>query len=1810
MTRTLSFAIVVCLIGRATGAYGGSPSLNFGPPYIITGSFSRPFGLGIDATHNRLLVADTGNNRVKWSDLTTLSASPIFNEFGYVVSRSDPAALTDPQGVASDAAGNVYVVNTLGGQVVKFNWSGGTYAVDLTFCNSNSHVVAGIPISFPRDIAVGPDGAVYLLDSGNKRILKAASATATAWSVFYSDGSWSNPYGLAIDGSGKIYVADTYNHRIVVVTGAAVTQTFGTYGTGDQNLRYPRDVAVDTYGRIFVADTYNHRIVVLASDGHLLRKIGEAPAIGTVEKIVVDTAQRVIAVDSDANDLVAFLGAGRPPPFDFFVRDFVGDNGSEPSNASFTLSSADLLVRHHPDIDLANPPAGGLESFIFEDPIYNRPNYVYVAVHNRGTQPATDGIARLYWVDPASGLHFPADWNQDGFYRFYSSPSHNTAGDALQVPPVPPGGVAYVGPLVWLPPAPESVASHDGVVRLSVRVGNSYDQPPTGSSTTMVRDSNDVTDRRANIQRLSSTGEQNTLVLSVLYPDLSSTIDGTTVHNTVAAMAAWVQKVSYGTTTITPAFDGPVTLPHPTTYYTASGMNVLVELAHDALDAILSSNPHELDGSGPGHEITRVLIVTNDLTSPSDWATTGTWPYTNAGVTRYLTVSVQGAANPAEFFSHAVSHQLNLVDLYNHEHIVFPRPYADGWDNMAKPFNGAHPLVWSKQLATWVTSSGAQIVFVPRPAPGTTWNNSGSPIGIHYQETAVAGQVVGVAFGLTYGVTVLSDETAFYYVEARSNSASADSVLPQTGVLMYYANARIPQGQGPVILRNHVPGPDLTHAAIPIGGTEAPAGTGISVTVQAGTNGADYNLSLRYNPPTADYDAYMHPGPGNPAVETPDIWTDNQRDGPGYDEDYGRPPQDRGEQPIAGEENRIYAHVFNHGPGTAYDVEAAFQLSAPWHTVGGQDAFDEYRSVFIDQIAGGSDATAYVPWTPVTGVDPHSCVRVELRRLFNDTDSTDNVAQKNFWVDHSVHGSPYSSVDFTFQYRHKQPDPKLVYYRVEGVPSDWAWSVTPPKAFVDPGTVALATVHLQPPPTALDCTQRRIQITAWSPGGDTLVPQGGVRLSIDLQQKTNLRTETSITHCQELAPTNKARTPLFLKSFSSPAACLGLETRGCTAPPRPGQVLSVRVIGPAGVPQYDTVTTNASGCFDDITPVVEGGNWQVDTYYAGDTCSGPASSHQETQIPLPVVRHPERGLPNPDAPLCVQPLSADVRGEIRDLGRSARWGCQKGSHDDDEKMLLHLSLPVVPQKTGYSLDGDLELIGLHEARLDGEGAQPGYVEGKFIWRGTGFAALGLVNGISQLGSHRPPGSASCGETGAVPRHRELQIDGMVVEGRGRGSRIRATLALDESRTSSPERASLLRGVLEGVTETRRGASESTVAATIVQARASFDQGMPTCGPGLPCLSVIHASGRGTSRLDMYGDAECEGAQRACESGVKSCPIHKTWQAIEVRLDADTNGAAAKVSGTLVVPKLISIVDPATTRGEHVGKFTWKTGEGTIEGTLLGLNAVGSHRAPSAHACESAIAKNHLEGRLYGSFTAGSHVGGRIEARYTLLFTPPKSGIRRQEVGMTLVGFRLDGCDRSLAPVVVGKTTLGRTQPPAKFVPPPETAAEPPPAALYGAELRPLEGLPKDAVAAYSRAAGGKLSPTDALQLRTDDVMFRRLDTRRRGFLDRGDFERAFGEGNKQGSPARAIVIKRLLARFDRNRNGEIDKTELGPDWTRFSQLDVDRNGSLSVRELERALPILADREFEAVDTNRDGKVDFTEFSLWMRVQPPASRPNR
>lgn len=113
----------------------------------------------------------------------------------------------------------------------------------------------------PEDLFVAEDGHIYLLDSGNARIVMMNAD----WSViriiegFINDGkpdTFANPQGIFVTSKGNIYVADTDNSRVVELENdGTFVRVIGPPKSDiiRSNFQYiPRKVALDKADRIFV----------------------------------------------------------------------------------------------------------------------------------------------------------------------------------------------------------------------------------------------------------------------------------------------------------------------------------------------------------------------------------------------------------------------------------------------------------------------------------------------------------------------------------------------------------------------------------------------------------------------------------------------------------------------------------------------------------------------------------------------------------------------------------------------------------------------------------------------------------------------------------------------------------------------------------------------------------------------------------------------------------------------------------------------------------------------------------------------------------------------------------------------------------------------------------------------------------------------------------------------------------------------------------------------------------------------------------------------------------------------------------------------------------------------------------------------------------------------------------------------------------------------------------------------------------------------------------------------------------------------
>ena len=225
----------------------------------------------------RIFVADTSNNRVRQifpgSLVRTVAGS---GGVGLGADGRDglETPLHGPRGLASDGRGNLYICDTLGHRVMIQLPSG----VLLTVAGNGSAGFAGdggraelAQLSQPNGIAYDGAGNLFIADTGNNRIRKVDSAGI----ITTVAGEGTNdflflPRAVAADGNGNLYIADTGNHRLRLVAADGAISTIAGTGvagfSGDggfalqAQLSAPEGLLIDGSGNLWVSDTGNHRV--------------------------------------------------------------------------------------------------------------------------------------------------------------------------------------------------------------------------------------------------------------------------------------------------------------------------------------------------------------------------------------------------------------------------------------------------------------------------------------------------------------------------------------------------------------------------------------------------------------------------------------------------------------------------------------------------------------------------------------------------------------------------------------------------------------------------------------------------------------------------------------------------------------------------------------------------------------------------------------------------------------------------------------------------------------------------------------------------------------------------------------------------------------------------------------------------------------------------------------------------------------------------------------------------------------------------------------------------------------------------------------------------------------------------------------------------------------------------------------------------------------------------------------------------------------------------------------------------------------
>jgi DNA-binding beta-propeller fold protein YncE len=300
---------------------------------LVTGESTRgeplakPYAIAV--TRGRIHVSDTVSRYVRLFDVPAGKQYRIGDEEG-------PGQLAKPVGLDVDGAGRLYVADISAKSIVVYDAErrflrriGGekwfsrlssvtvdpagrrVYAVDIGGVSSDQHRVRVFDaasgehlqdigsrgsgpgqFNLPRDLAIGLDGRLYVVDGGNFRVVvfdADGRYRSSFGSVGKQYGQFARPKEVAADRDGNVYVVDAAfgNFQIFNPDGELLLFV-GDRSERDGPGKYmlPSGIAVDEDGRVYMVDQWFRKIDVfrpaalMPSAGHLARRPPTIPEAG------------------------------------------------------------------------------------------------------------------------------------------------------------------------------------------------------------------------------------------------------------------------------------------------------------------------------------------------------------------------------------------------------------------------------------------------------------------------------------------------------------------------------------------------------------------------------------------------------------------------------------------------------------------------------------------------------------------------------------------------------------------------------------------------------------------------------------------------------------------------------------------------------------------------------------------------------------------------------------------------------------------------------------------------------------------------------------------------------------------------------------------------------------------------------------------------------------------------------------------------------------------------------------------------------------------------------------------------------------------------------------------------------------------------------------------------------------------------------------------------------------------------------------------------------------------------------------------
>ena len=285
--------IISTVAGNGTAGYSGD-----GGPATVA-ELNNPTGITFDAFGN-MYVADNQNFRIRKINTAGIISTVVSSGYGYSGNGGPATAakLSQPHGIAFDLSGNLYIADTYNACIRKVNTAGIISTIagnDTSGYKGDGGLATAAELSEPVGIAFDAAGNLYIADAFRIRKVNTAGIINTVvgnGSQGYSgDGGLATaaqlnyPGGIAFDVSGNMYITDGFNACVRMINTAGIINTVAGNGiqgyTGDGGIATAAEIgnlfsglSFDVSGNLYVADGINNVIRKISTNNIITTAVG------------------------------------------------------------------------------------------------------------------------------------------------------------------------------------------------------------------------------------------------------------------------------------------------------------------------------------------------------------------------------------------------------------------------------------------------------------------------------------------------------------------------------------------------------------------------------------------------------------------------------------------------------------------------------------------------------------------------------------------------------------------------------------------------------------------------------------------------------------------------------------------------------------------------------------------------------------------------------------------------------------------------------------------------------------------------------------------------------------------------------------------------------------------------------------------------------------------------------------------------------------------------------------------------------------------------------------------------------------------------------------------------------------------------------------------------------------------------------------------------------------------------------------------------------------------------------------------------